>query len=186
MQNQDFLENEDDNLYSDSGFGFSDQVLEDLEDYCDGVQEQKLKKSKPISLWLKFFEEWFNISVDLRGVFVFDKRLPGDSVLLVPKEMSVTQCLILLKEKLGIDIGDEIISSAENVVRRKKETYITYIQYKSYHGYLSSIRCKPLELVLINLFEFYSTGKKANTLSRDLNHIISKNKSNESGKENCS
>lgn len=164
--------------------GFSESTMKDMEDYCNREKETKLKKSKSISLWLKFFEEWFSIPVDLKSVFIFGGKLPGYNVVVVPKELSSTQCLVLLRDKLGIHISDEIIANAKDVAvaRRKRETYLVPIQYKDQRGCLGNyfpdgilrrINCKPIELVLINLFEFYSTGKKINAFNGDPDRIIS-------------
>jgi len=164
--------------------GFSESTMKDMEDYCNREKEMKLKKSKSILLWLKFYKEWFKMSVDLKNAFVFfGERLPGYGVVLIPRKLSVTQCLVLLRDKLGVSVGGEIIANAEDVpmVRRKKETYIVYVQYKDQHGYLGGYRhgilhrinCKPIELILINLFELYSTGKKIDAFNGDPDLMIS-------------
>lgn len=157
-----------------------------LEDYIDREKENKLKKSKSICLWLKFFEEWFSILVSLKNVSVLGKKHPFFGTVLVPKEISAVQLLILLRDKLGEKITDETIASTKDIIakRPKKESYIKYVRYKDYHGYLGSHRsggflpriygCNSIELILINLFEFYSTGKKINAFNGSLNDVIKK------------
>lgn len=140
--------------------GFDDYFTEEdffeiphLNFYLDRKRVERLKKSKVVSLWLKFFKDWFKISLEIKDIHIIDiDKNPGDPMVIVPKEINLSMCLEVVRERLEI-FDDGINKINESKVsffklRRKKGTYLTY-------NTVPSRNSTVIESLLLNLFSSY-------------------------------
>jgi len=126
---------------------FNEKTLHEFENLTNGTKLAKFNRSKPLQLWLKFFSDCFGLNIDLKDALIF-KRFPGASMILVPKEITLTKCLETLK---GTEIATNLKEEKVSLVRRKNTTYLLY--HQKYHP------LTLLEELIWLLFQFYKTGR---------------------------
>ncbi len=130
-----------------------------IDNFIDGRKEANLKKSKMVSLWSGFFQDWFSICLNLREIEIIssEERMPGYSMVIVPKEITVKKCLPVIGEKLGMYVDPKLDNLQENRISfLRKRNKTTYLRYGHSYGNLMI-----LDVILLSVFRIY-IGKKNN------------------------
>jgi hypothetical protein len=132
---------------------FNEITTKGLEDLYEGKKLQKLESSKVLKSWLKFFEEWFGVNIELKYVQIVKENRPGSPLIFVPEKIKLSDIFKVLKERCGLKTN--ILNPDEEIVmsRRKKRTYLLYAKN----------RYTLIEESLLFLYDYYKTGDKLKT-----------------------
>ncbi len=126
------------------------KVLQDLEDFVEVKKVNKLMNSKIIRNWVKFYEAWFLLKINLRDFAVLNSPRPGHRLYCIPKEITLDKVVEVFTEKYP---GFIFKKSGHEIIKLREKEFSSYLVYRS-EG-----RVKFLEVILFDLFEFYIKGK---------------------------
>ena len=130
----------------------NERTLQEFEDNTIHDKLRVFERSKILKLWIRFYIEWFGIkNIDLENahiLFETGKKIPGLTMILVPRELTLSNFFSSLEKKNFIE--NRIENPDEEVVntRRKRGTYLIYAKNQF----------TLLEELLVEIFNVYKTG----------------------------
>lgn len=109
---------------------------------------ERLEKSKTIQKWIKFYKEWFDLTIDLmRFIELIEPQGPGYTTIMLPEEVTFTKCVEVFSQKLkffACDIAESDIKPKQ--LRWESESYVSYDRGRP---------SKMVELLVFDLFQLY-------------------------------